>query len=75
MLTKIGLFKKISKFPHSRSASLRFALRDCGNRAQLPSGKCARFEISCAVIALLIGFFYSLIHLLYHKTIDNDVKF
>ncbi len=54
------IIKKISKFPHSRSASLRFALRDCGNRTHLPNDKCVLFEISFADIALSIGFFYKL---------------
>ena len=40
--------------------TLRFALRDCGNRAHLPFGKCALFEISCADIALHISIFYKL---------------
>ncbi len=58
------IIKKISKFPHSRSASLRFALRDCGNRTHLPFGKCVLFEISCDDITLSIGFFYMLKKLL-----------
>ena len=32
----------------------------CGNRTHLPFGKCVLFEISCADIALQIGFFYKL---------------
>ena len=31
--------------------TLRFALRDCGNRTHLPFGKCVLFEISCDDIA------------------------
>ena len=50
------IFKKISKFPQSRSASLRFALRDCGNRSEFAKQIPTLFEISCADIAQHISF-------------------
>ena len=65
---KVDLERVILKNFKISALTLRFALRDCGNRAHLPFGKCVLFEISCADIAQQVGFFYKLKRQLAEKT-------